>query len=153
MIPYNLLYSKLLHRLSAALSGAKVAVVARSPFGYGVLADTWGASRRFRDEDHRMYRWSAADVARRVRQREGLRPLVKGDIASMRDLALRYVLANGLVSVVVPGARMVVHARQNTLLRRGPRRTSPTATWPRSGSSSRRWASRAERTARWRSPM
>lgn len=114
VIPYNLLYSKLLHRLSAALSGAKVAVVARSPFGYGVLADTWGASRRFRDDDHRMYRWSSADLSRRVRQREALRPLMKGDVSSMRDLALRYVLANGLVSVVVPGARMVVHARQNT---------------------------------------
>ncbi|MFO0646149.1 MAG: aldo/keto reductase [Polyangiales bacterium] len=113
VIPYNLLYSKLLHRLSAALSGAKVAVVARSPFGYGVLADTWGASRRFRDDDHRMYRWSSADLSRRVRQREALRPLMKGDISSMRDLALRYVLANGLVSVVVPGARMVLHARQN----------------------------------------
>lgn len=113
VIPYNLLYSKLLHRLSAALSGAKVAVVARSPFGYGVLADTWGASRRFRDDDHRMYRWSSADLSRRVRQREALRPMLKGDISSMRDLALRYVLANGLVSVAVPGARMVVHARQN----------------------------------------
>jgi aryl-alcohol dehydrogenase-like predicted oxidoreductase len=113
VVPYNLLYSKVLHGLSAAISGAKVAVVARSPFGYGVLADTWGASRRFRDDDHRMYRWSSADLSRRVRQREALRPLVKGDIASLRDLALRYVLANGLVSVVTPGARLVVHARQN----------------------------------------
>ena len=112
-VPYNLLYPKMLHRLSAAISGAKVALVARSPYGYGVLADTWGASRRFRDEDHRMYRWGAADVARRVRQREALRTLVKGDIASMRDLALRYVLANGLVSVTVPGARNAEHARQN----------------------------------------
>ncbi len=113
VVPYNLFFSKLLHRLSGALATAKVAVIARSPLGYGVLADTWGASRRFRDEDHRMYRWSSADLSRRVRQREALRPLVKGDVASLRDLALRYVLSNGLVSAVVPGARTPDHARQN----------------------------------------
>ncbi len=113
VVPYNLFFPKVLHRLSAALSGATVAVVVRSPLAYGALADTWGASRRFRDEDHRMYRWSAADLARRVRQREALRPLVKGDVTSVRDLALRYVLSNGLVSVAVPGARIPEHARQN----------------------------------------
>lgn len=113
VIPYNLFFTKLLHQLSAAISSSRVAVIVRSPFAYGVLADTWGASRRFRDEDHRMYRWSAADIARRVRQREALRPMLKGDIATMRDLALRYVLSNGLVSAVVPGARTPDHARQN----------------------------------------
>lgn len=113
VVPYNLFFPRLLHRLSGTLSGGVVAVVVRSPLGYGVLADTWGAQRRFRDDDHRLYRWSAADLARRVRQREALRPLLKGDVRSLRELALRYVLANGLVSAVVPGARTPDHARDN----------------------------------------
>jgi aryl-alcohol dehydrogenase-like predicted oxidoreductase len=113
VVPYNVFYPKVLHRLSAALSTASVAVVVRSPLAYGLLADTWGASRRFREEDHRVYRWSTSELSRRVRQREALRDLTGGNARSIRELALRYVLANGLVSVVVPGARNPEHVRQN----------------------------------------
>lgn len=113
VVPYNLLFPKLLHRLSADLSGGMVAVVVRSPLAYGLLADTWGASRRFGENDHRIDRWSTADLNRRVRQRESLKPLVHGEIASLREAALRYVLSNGLVSVVTPGARTPEHATQN----------------------------------------
>lgn len=116
VVPYNLFFSKLLHSIAGLVSSGPrgpVGVVVRSPLGYGVLADTWGASRRFNEDDHRMYRWSTADLATRVRQREALRVLVEGDVRSIRELALRYVLANGVVSVVVPGARRAEHAREN----------------------------------------
>ncbi len=113
VVPYNLYFPAVLHRLSGVLSGGHVGVVARSPLGYGLLADTWGANRRFRDEDHRMYRWSAGDLAKRIRQRESVRELLGGDLTTIRNLALRYVLANGLVNVVVPGARVPDHAVEN----------------------------------------
>ena len=116
VMPYNLVFSQVLHRLAGVLSAGPIGVVARSPYGYGVLADTWGASRRFRDDDHRMYRWSASDLTRRVKQREALRPLVAEGVPSLRALALRYVLANGLVTVAVPGARTPEHVRDNAHL-------------------------------------
>jgi aryl-alcohol dehydrogenase-like predicted oxidoreductase len=52
-------------------------------------------------------------LGRRMRQREAARALVHGTIKTLREAALRYVLANGLVSVVVPGARTPEHARLN----------------------------------------
>lgn len=116
VVPYNLLFSQVLHQLAGHLSAGPIGVVARSPYGYGVLADTWGASRRFRDDDHRMYRWSASDLTRRVKQREALRSLVGDGVPSLRALALRYVLANGLVTVAAPGARTPEHVRDNAHL-------------------------------------
>jgi len=116
VVPYNLLFSQVLHRLAGVVSAGPIGVVARSPYGYGVLADTWGASRRFRDDDHRMYRWGASDLARRVKQREALRDLVADGVPSLRALALRYVLANQLVTVAVPGARTPEHVRDNAHL-------------------------------------
>jgi len=116
VLPYNLFFSQLLHRLASVLSAGSIGVVARSPYGYGILADTWGASRRFRDDDHRVYRWGSADLTQRVKQREALRPLLDMGVPSLRALALRYVLANQLVTVTVPGARTPEHVRENAHL-------------------------------------
>lgn len=113
VLPYNLLFPQVLHALAGELSVSGVGVVARSPLAYGVLADTWGATRRFTDDDHRTYRWVSGDLNVRMKQREALRTLVHDEVRSMREAAIRYVLANGLVSVVVPGARTPQQAREN----------------------------------------
>jgi aryl-alcohol dehydrogenase-like predicted oxidoreductase len=114
VLPYNLYLPMLLHRLSGDISRAGVAVVARSPLAYGLLADGWSGARRFSDDDHRLYRWTPQDLTRRMKQRDALRDaLVHPPIASLREAALRYVLANGLVSVVVPGARTPDQATEN----------------------------------------
>lgn len=113
VLPYNLFFPRVLHGLSGYLGGGKVGVIVRSPLAYGLLADTWSASRRFDDDDHRMYRWGPTDIAARIRQREDLRTLVRGDVANMRAAAIRYVLSNGLVSCAVPGARSPEQAVEN----------------------------------------
>ena len=114
VLPYNLFVPLMLHQLSGEISGAGVAVVARSPLAYGLLADGWSAARRFADDDHRLYRWTPRDLAHRMKQRDTLRSaLVLPPIASLREAALRYVLANGLVSVAVPGARTPDQATEN----------------------------------------
>lgn len=119
VLPYNLLFPTLLHQLSGeVVSGT--AVVVRSPYAYGLLADGWDATRRFDDDDHRTYRWTTQDLVRRVKQREVLRALVHDEVRTLREAALRYVLANHLVSVVVPGARTPEQARQNAEAVAGP---------------------------------
>jgi aryl-alcohol dehydrogenase-like predicted oxidoreductase len=112
-LPYNLLYPKLLHTLAADLASAGVGVIVRSPLAYGLLAGTWAADRHFGDGDHRAERWSPAELARRIRQREAARFLVKGEVHSLREAAIRYVLSNHLVSVAVVGARTPEQAREN----------------------------------------
>lgn len=113
VLPYNLYFPRVLHGLSGYLGGGKVGVIARSPLAYGLLADTWAASRRFDDDDHRMYRWGPTDIAARIRQREDLRTLVRGEATTLRSAAIRYVLSNGLVSSAVPGARTPEQASEN----------------------------------------
>ena len=113
-LPYNLYLPTILHRLSGEISGAGAGVVAHSPLAYGLLADAWSAARRFSDDDHRLYRWTPKDLTRRIKQRDALRQaLVHPPVTSLREAALRYVLANGLVSVVVPGARTPDQATEN----------------------------------------
>lgn len=113
VLPYNLLYPRLLNALSAELALSRTGVVVRSPLAYGLLADSWGATRRFADDDHRTFRWVSGDLTVRMKQREALRAMVQGDLHSIREAAIKYVLSNGLVSVVVPGSRTADHARQN----------------------------------------
>ena len=112
-VPYNILYPRLLHSIAGEISRSGVGVIAHSPLAYGLLADTWAADRAFDDEDHRSLRWGQADLARRVRQREAVRTLVRGDVLTVREAAIRYVLANGLVSCVVVGARHPEMSRTN----------------------------------------
>lgn len=113
VLPYNLYFPTVLHGISGYLGGGKVGIIARSPLAYGLLGDTWAASRRFDDDDHRMYRWGPADIAARIRQREELRTLVRGEATTLRAAAIRYVLSNGLVSCTVPGARTPEQAAEN----------------------------------------
>jgi aryl-alcohol dehydrogenase-like predicted oxidoreductase len=114
VLPYNLFVPTMLHRLSGEISAVGAAVVARSPFAYGLLADSWSSARRFSDDDHRLYRWTPQDLTRRMKQRDALRDaLVRAPIPSLREAALRYVLANGLVSVVACGSRTPDQAGEN----------------------------------------
>ena len=112
-LPYSLLHPTLLHALSAAIVAKKVGVVVRSTLAYGLLAGTWGADRRFLDQDHRADRWTPAELARRIRQRDAAKALIHDHVKSLPDAAIRYVLSNKLVSVAVVGARTPAHAIAN----------------------------------------
>jgi aryl-alcohol dehydrogenase-like predicted oxidoreductase len=114
-LPYNALAPRLLHSLVPELQRLQVGVIARSPLAYGALADTWSSDRQFAAEDHRSLRWAPEDIARRVRQREVLRPFVKGPVKDLREAAIRYVLANNAVHCAVVGARTPEMARANAV--------------------------------------
>jgi aryl-alcohol dehydrogenase-like predicted oxidoreductase len=113
VLPYNLFYNKLLHEISGEASRSNVGIVAVHVLSFGVLAATWGSDRVFGEFDHRADRWSPAALARRMRQREGARYLIKGDVHDLREAAIRFALTNKLVSVAVVGARTPEHARAN----------------------------------------
>ncbi len=114
-LPYNALAPRLLHAIVPELQKLQVGVIARSPLAYGALADTWHADRQFSADDHRSMRWAPEDIARRMRQREVLRPFVKEPVKDLREAAIRYVLANNAVHCAVVGARTAEMARQNAL--------------------------------------
>lgn len=111
-LAYNVFFSRDLHHLAADLSIAGTAILARSTLAYGLLAGHFTKTRKFPEGDHRASRWSDDELATRVDQLDALRPFVVGEVPSLRAAALRFVLANELVSSAVIGPRSVPQLEQ-----------------------------------------
>lgn len=109
---YNLVHSIDLHRLAGEIMVSGAGVLARSTLAYGLLSDTWSTQRTFEDGDHRSDRWTRRELQRRVEQLGALRFLVSGDVPTLRGAAVRFVLANTLVSAAVLGPRTTVQLEQ-----------------------------------------
>jgi aryl-alcohol dehydrogenase-like predicted oxidoreductase len=111
-LAYNLFHALDLHRLAGEIMVAGAGVLARSTLAYGLLSGFWSKEREFAEGDHRRERWTKPELARRVQQLEAVRFLVKGDVLTMRAAAVRFALANHLVSSAVLGARTVEQFEQ-----------------------------------------
>lgn len=112
-LAYNAFHAADLASLASDIAEARVGVLARSVLAYGLLAGMWPPSKLFPEGDHRRLRWIDSDeLGVRVRQLDGLRGLLGGDVVSLRGAAVRYVLANHLVSSAVLGPRSVSQLEQ-----------------------------------------
>jgi aryl-alcohol dehydrogenase-like predicted oxidoreductase len=89
-----------------------VGVLAHSVLDYGLLTGFWSKERSFAEGDHRHNRWTRLELERRVEQVDAVRFLVQGDIKTLRAAAVRFALANTIVSSAILGPRTVVHAEQ-----------------------------------------
>ena len=122
-IIFNLFRQRPADMFLAAAKDADVAVIARVPLASGLLTGKMNASSTFAADDHRAFNRNgeafdkgetfsgvAYDVA--LAAVEELRPLVpKG--ATMAAFALRWILMEQAVSVVIPGAKSPAQARSN----------------------------------------
>lgn len=104
-LAYNLLHPIDLHRISGDIMVSGPGVLVRSVLGHGLLTGMWAKDRSFEDGDHRVERWTRMELERRVEQLDAVRFLVKGDVHTLRGAAVRYVLANHLVSSAILGPR------------------------------------------------
>ena len=106
-----------------AAAEAGVAVIARVPLASGLLSGRYSADTTFAPDDHRTYNRSgdAFDVGETfagvpfdvgLEAVERLRPLVP-EGATMAQFALRWILDQPGVTVVIPGARHADQARGN----------------------------------------
>lgn len=111
-LAYNLVNPIDLHRISGDVMVAGCGVLARSVLAYGLLSGTWAKDRTFDEGDHRNERWTRMELEHRVGQLEAMQFLVKGDVRTLRGAAVRYVLANHLVSCAVLGPRSVAQLEQ-----------------------------------------
>ena len=92
---------------------ARCGVLAHSVLNYGMLGGMWAKDHTFGEkDDHRVERWTRMELERRVEQLDAVRFLVKGDVYTLRGAAVRYVLANHLVSSAVLGPRTVEQLEQ-----------------------------------------
>ncbi|MEV6205753.1 aldo/keto reductase [Kitasatospora sp. NPDC051914] len=114
---------KPLEQVLPAAAEAGVGVVARVPLASGLLSGRYTAATVFGADDHRTYNrhgesfdvgetFSGLDFATGLEAVERLRPLVP-EGAALAQFALRWIVDQEAVSVVVPGARNAGQARAN----------------------------------------
>jgi len=111
-VALNVFHSSTARALADDLAAARAGLLAHSPLAYGLLAGLWGADRVFPPGDHRAERWTPEELRLRLRQLDALRPLVQGEVATLRGAAVRWVLAQASVTSVVLGPRSVVQLDQ-----------------------------------------
>lgn len=106
---YNLLYSSTEDLIRAAwLKG--IGVIVRSPLNSGVLSGAYTEQTVFPPTDERFKYFSGAGFVERMRALKRIQSDLKVANADLLEFAMRYVLSNPHVSVVVPGASSVDQA-------------------------------------------
>jgi len=102
---YNILKVQPLRALAERLREAGTGVLVHSVLAYGLLAGRWTGVREFRSGDHRRDRFPGNSVKKRIRHLDAVRPLVSGDVPTIRAAAVRFALAGEQVSSVVLGPK------------------------------------------------
>ena len=104
-LAYNLTHPIDLHRISGDVMVSGCGILARSVLGHGLLAGMWAKDRTFAEGDHRNERWTRMELEHRIDQLDAVRFLVKGEVHTLRGAAVRFALANHLVSSAILGPR------------------------------------------------
>ncbi len=119
----NALRLKPLERVLPAAAAAGVGIIARVPLASGLLSGRYDEHTTFGPDDHRTYNrhgeafdvgetFSGVDFATGLAAVRRLAPLVPSG-ATMAQFALRWIIDQPGVSVVIPGARNPEQARAN----------------------------------------
>ncbi|THV25934.1 aldo/keto reductase [Glycomyces paridis] len=114
---------KPLEAVLPAAEKAGVGIIARVPLASGLLSGRYTAETRFGEDDHRNFNrrgeafdvgetFAGVDYATGLEAVERLRPLVPEGM-TMAQFALRWILDQSAVSVVIPGARNAGQAESN----------------------------------------
>ena len=122
-IIYNLFRQRPAEAFFAAAKAADVAVIARVPLASGLLTGKMSAESTFAADDHRSFNrngeafdkgetFSGVPYEVALQAVEELRPLVPQG-ATMAAFALRWILMEDAVSVVIPGAKSPGQALAN----------------------------------------
>ena len=90
-----------------------VAVIARCPFDEGSLIGNLTLQTTWPEGDWRGRYFNPANLAQSVARADALKPLVPAGM-TLADMALRFILSNPDVSVVIPGMRKPSHVQTNT---------------------------------------
>ena len=109
---YNIFDQAPEDELFAVCKERSVGVIARVPFDEGSLAGTLTLDSRWPKDDFRATYFGPENLPETVRRIEALKKIVPASM-SLPETALRFILSNPLVGVVIPGMRKVAHVRAN----------------------------------------
>jgi aryl-alcohol dehydrogenase-like predicted oxidoreductase len=109
---YNIFDQAPEDELFPACRERKVAVIARVPFDEGSLTGMLSLESCWPEGDWRNSYFVPKNLKASVERAEQLRPLVPAG-STMPEIALRFILSNPDVSIVIAGMRRPVHVRSN----------------------------------------
>lgn len=109
---YNIFDQNPMDELFPACLQHGVGVIARVPFDEGTLTGTLTKDSRWPEGDWRNTYFVPENLAASVERAERLKPLVPAGM-TMAEMALRFVLAEPIVSTVIPGMRKLRHVESN----------------------------------------
>jgi aryl-alcohol dehydrogenase-like predicted oxidoreductase len=109
---YNIFDQSPKDELWAACREQDVAVIARVPFDEGTLTGTLTKETTWPEGDWRSTYFVPENLAASVDRAEALRPMIPHGM-TMAEMALRWILADPMVSTVIPGMRKIAHVEAN----------------------------------------
>ncbi len=101
-------------KLFPACRKHNVAVIARVPFDEGGLTGTLTLDTTFEKGDFRGTYFKGDNLKKTVERADKLKGLLNGEVKTMPELALRFILAHPDVSATIPGMRRAHHVASNT---------------------------------------
>ena len=111
---YNI-YDRSPEKALFALAKQKpLGIIVRVPFDEGALTGQIKADTVFPPGDWRAGYFAGDRKAEAERRAKALSALLDGEVQSLPELALRFILATPEVSTIIPGMRRPAHVRQNT---------------------------------------
>lgn len=111
-VVYNVFSPKPADELFPRASKKGCAIIAREPLANGFLVGKFGPDAEFETGDIR-HSWPREYIRARVYAAKKLDSLLNSDMAQLAVLALKYVLMNQYVSVVIPGMKTAQQALEN----------------------------------------
>jgi aryl-alcohol dehydrogenase-like predicted oxidoreductase len=111
-VVYNIFDQNPEDQLFPACRDLDVAVIARVPLDEGSLTGTLTRESKWPDGDWRNVYFTPDHLAETLRRVDRLKTLVP-EGSTLPDLALRFILANPIVSTVIPGMRKTEHVERN----------------------------------------
>ncbi len=102
---HNLLRPQILQTIAPEVERAGIGIIVRTPIEYGILSGKYRVGAHFHATDHRATRWTPEQFAALLRKVESFQFLVHGEVKTLADASVRYVLTSPLVSTVIPGIK------------------------------------------------
>ena len=110
---YNIFEQTPEQHLFPACESHGVGVIARVPFDEGSLTGQFTAQSRFQPDDWRKEFFKGPRLAETVKRVEPLHFLIRNEVRSLAQAALKFCLSHSVVSTVIPGMRRVGHVEHN----------------------------------------
>lgn len=116
---YNIFDQSPQERLLPLCQKQNVGVIARVPLDEGALTGAFRSDTKFPEGDWRAEYFSGGRLQEAVKRAEKLKFLVRGEIQTLAQAALKFVLSHPAVSTVIPGMRKPANVESNVAISDG----------------------------------